>query len=373
MTHHPPPIVFREEAKPRFTITKALLPALLILLLLFLGAQQTRPFELTSAELETLRLQQEEETREMTFRFMDDAQDQVDENPDARFFSDANRILKSAQKEPTEQDSQDPVSEGNTYELKNADRLTEPKPEQLQASASPAQPATPPSQPSQNTQSREQARAEERADRENEADAQVAKDSSERPTDAEELPDEPNEPEGDDQELSVGNVPTTPGAPKPYRKLSKSELEDIREKAQEEWARMSTQPSAPSTPTFSGGSRYHNPGGQVAPNLGFSVDTAGHDLGPYLKTLVQLVKGNWRVPTIAQFEVSGVTVVSFRLHKDGRLTDATVILQSEHEPLDVSALNAINSTYKAPPMPDHIDEPWIPIKFAFYFNMRPRY
>lgn len=359
MSQPPTPYQFREEDNPRFSFNKALLPSLLLLLLLFIGFEQVRPFTLSAEEQARLEEEAEAMSREMTFRFVDAPAESMPENPDAKYFSDADRTLKS-QEQPTEEpENDDPASTGNTYELEQAQQPS-PQNQAAQPSvASPnsapaaAQPPLPPlpqadSQPEQTTAETEP----QQADEENE------------------VPDEPVEVEGERDAFESGQVPTAPGAPKPYRPLSQKERAEITERAKRDMS-LQSQLSRQQAAAPSGGNRYHNPGGRATPNLGFSIDTAGHDLGPYLRILTQLVKSNWRVPTIAQFEVSGVTVVGFKLHKDGRITDAVVLVQSEHQPLDVSALNAITNTYKAPPLPDHIDEPWIPIKFAFYFNMRP--
>ena len=105
---------------------------------------------------------------------------------------------------------------------------------------------------------------------------------------------------------------------------------------------------------------------------GLSIETSRDDLGAYFKILRQLVKGNWRVPSIARFEVSGVSAVSFRIHKNGKISHVVLSDSSSHEPLDTSSMNAIINT-SPPPLPDHVEEDWIPVRFGFYYNMRPHY
>jgi len=156
-------------------------------------------------------------------------------------------------------------------------------------------------------------------------------------------------------------------APKPYRKLSKSERLTAQKQAVKE---MNMRRSIPQQ--HREGTRFHNPKGSGAPNIGLTVETTRTDMGPYLRILRQLIKGNWRIPNIAKFEVAGVTGISFKIHKDGHFSDVKVMLSSHHEPLDVAALNAINTT-QAPPLPEHVDEEFVPIKFGFYYNTRPRY
>ena len=109
------------------------------------------------------------------------------------------------------------------------------------------------------------------------------------------------------------------------------------------------------------------------PQTGISVETSRDDIGAYLKILRQLVKGNWRIPPIGRYEVSGVAVVYFKLYKDGRITEAAVVSSSTYEELDSSALKAVTNSYQAPPLPPNVEEEWLPMKFGFYYNIRPNF
>ena len=131
----------------------------------------------------------------------------------------------------------------------------------------------------------------------------------------------------------------------------------------------SNAPTAPAAET----SRFDNPAGSSAPFLGVSVETKRSDLGPYLKILKQLIQGNWRIPNIARYEVSGVSGIFFKIRKDGTIEGVSIGHSSTFEPLDVAALNAVTNTNPAPPLPSHVEEEWIPIKFGFYYNVRPNY
>ena len=335
--------IFREEEKPKFKPGAAGLFALLLLLLLFWFTANTPLFQLSAEEIRALEAQKREQERELTFRFLDEPEDEVEhENP--RFLSDANRIRKSRQIEERPPENDDPISQGNTFELEKA---REAVTETAQSRAAVPQP---PVESPVKTAKNEPAKSSEEKTRE-----------TPDPAEEEMTRTEP-------EPVVSGNVPTDPGAPKPYRKLSSEELAEARQKARQEMTALSLQ-QARSRET----DQYHNPTGSAAPALGMSVETSRSDLGAYLKILKQLVKGNWRVPNIARFEVSGVTVIYFKIHKNGKFSDARVVSSSQHEPLDTSALNAIINTYQAPPLPDHVDEEWIPIRFAFYYNMRPRY
>jgi len=318
---------FPEAERPRFTLSQAMLMVLLIVLALMWWAESRSwsPFTLSARELAALREEQQEQERDLVFRFLN-APTIEEAPPEVDFYSDANREFLSRQDQELPPENDDPISRGDTYELEQ--RSANPVP-------LPRNPVT-------------------------------------VPTDQPPLPEvtesEATETESAQEDPSI--IPQFDGGPKPYRKPTQQEQELARKRAQKQMAIASTAPSR--GPGYDR-NQYENPMGRSAPKLGFSIDTAGHDLGPYLNKLKQLVRGHWRIPTIAQFEVSGFAVVEFKLHRDGRITDTVVRQSSRYEPLDVSAFNAIHTIHTAPPLPSHIDEEWIPIKFGFYFNMRPPY
>lgn len=325
----PKPIFWRTEPAPRFSMRQASLFALLVLLLLLWVADRARlvPLLLSPEQLQALTEMTHEKKRDLMFRFTDAPPEQ--ENPEAEFFSDADRQRRSPQIQPEPPENNDPTSIGNSMELEQA----QPEVSQLQEPA------------------------------------------PERPEIRDVAPEEP-EPVTMEEADDAGDMEAMTlmeGGPQPYRKLTKEELKDARKAALEELLKSEQMTARPPSQAPPSRAQYHNPGGAMAPLLGLTVDTQGHELGPYLKQLVQLVRGNWRVPEIARYEVSGVSVVSFRIHQDGRIENTTVIHSSGHEPLDVSSYNAVNLVHKAPPLPQHIQEPFINIRFAFYYNMRPPY
>lgn len=330
----PQQVFFRAAPRPKFNIHQSALIALIMLVLLTWWADTSGwfHFQLTPAELARIQAERERRQEELVFRFLEAPED-AEAEKDARFFSDADRLRRSAPVEETQDENEDPVSVGNSYELAQS---------QTAPSVPPATPAqAPPPEP-------------------------VAEEV--RPKD--DVADEP-EPDPSPTERNVPIMGDQPGAPKPYRRPTREEIETARRMASQQLAASQNR----NTPVVPGDAeqQYHNPQGARAERLGFSIDTAGHDLGPYLKNLIQLVRGHWRIPEIARYEVSGVAVIVFNLHQDGTITETAVLESSQHEPLDVASFNAINTIYKAPPLPAHIKEPYIPIKFSFYYNMRPRY
>lgn len=355
--------------------------ALIVLILLLGVAERQDPFRLSQEELALLKKEDAERRRDMVFRFSD-APDEDIEKDDARFQSDANREHRSMQEQSPNEDP-DPYSKGNTYELQNS---RPPSPTQ-QAQANPAQtpssqtrprPAQTPTQQAQNQPQRPPERAQQ-PDSRNPADKPEAKRQEQAAKDerAAAEPKEPQKPEEREVEAeekfdkSAGKLPVLPGAPKPYRPMSAKEMSSVREAAARE---MKVADSSEGATAGAGhAATFDNPNGSGSPLLGLTVETTRSDLGPYLKILKQLISGNWRVPNIARFEARGVTGISFNIHKDGSFSDVRVILKSGYEPLDVSSLNAINNTTPAPPLPKFVDEDVVPIRFGFYYNMRPNY
>lgn len=335
---------FRDIERPRFTLQSGTLYAVLFLLLLFLSLDQTRALniELSPEKIEELRQQQEELQRDMLFRFVDSPEDQVEPEKNVAL-SDLNRVAKSMTNEELDPQNDDPFSRGNSYELlqrneeqPTSDPETQAKPldaDQVPSEAAPSQPEEP--QPVKN---------------------------DEEEKDIPELDTEHNSEQ-------IGKMPTWAGAPRPYRPPTQEELAQANEAAKQAMAKENIFRSKNKARQEK---QYDNIQGRATPSIGFSVDTAGHDLGPYLKRFVQLVRGNWRIPNIARLEASGVSVIQFRLHQNGHITHAGVFTESGFEALDTSSLNAIVNTHPAPPLPEHIKEEWIPIKFSFFYNMRPR-
>ena len=103
---------------------------------------------------------------------------------------------------------------------------------------------------------------------------------------------------------------------------------------------------------YTQGERFENPqggGGAFGPAIQF--DTKGVEFGPWVRRFVAQVKRNWFIP-YAAMSFRGHVVITFNVHKDGTLTDLTVV-----GPCDVDAFNnaaygalaASNPTYPLPP------------------------
>ena len=117
---------------------------------------------------------------------------------------------------------------------------------------------------------------------------------------------------------------------------------------------------------------FNNLGGgglqEIAPSIQF--DTKGVEFGPWLRRFVAQIRRNWFIP-YAAMTMHGHVVVTFYVHKDGRITDVTVAQPSSVDAFTLSARNAIlasNPTIALPPeYPD--DKAFFTV--TFYFNENP--
>ena len=71
-----------------------------------------------------------------------------------------------------------------------------------------------------------------------------------------------------------------------------------------------------------------------------SFDSKGVEFGPWIARFVAQVRRNWFIP-MAAMTMHGHVVVTFNVHKDGRITDVTVAKPSPIDAFTLSARNAI--------------------------------
>ncbi len=70
---------------------------------------------------------------------------------------------------------------------------------------------------------------------------------------------------------------------------------------------------------------FHNPqGGLTDPGATIQFDTKGVEFGPWLRRFIAQVRRNWFVP-YAAMTFRGRVVLQFNIHKDGHITDISVV------------------------------------------------
>ncbi len=117
---------------------------------------------------------------------------------------------------------------------------------------------------------------------------------------------------------------------------------------------------------------FHNPQGgeqqEVAPSIQF--DTKGVEFGPWLRRFVAQIRRNWFIP-YAAMSMRGRVVVTFFVHKDGRITDVQVLRPSPTDAFNRSAQNAILASTPTMSLPPEYPDDRAFFTVTFYFNETP--
>jgi TonB family protein len=112
-------------------------------------------------------------------------------------------------------------------------------------------------------------------------------------------------------------------------------------------------------------------GGQD-PNMGESIqfDSKGVEFGPWLARFVAQVRSNWLIPQAAM-SMRGHVVITFFVHKDGRITDVTVAQPSAVNAFTLAARNAILTSNPTVPLPPEYPDEKAFFTVTFYYNEQP--
>ncbi|MEO5895760.1 MAG: TonB family protein [Vicinamibacterales bacterium] len=123
---------------------------------------------------------------------------------------------------------------------------------------------------------------------------------------------------------------------------------------------------------YASGETFNNPQGG-APNQNFpsiQFDSKGVEFGPWLRRFVAQIKRNWFIPDAAMF-MKGHVVITFYVHKDGRITDLQVVQGATSEALNNSAFNALAASNPTLALPPEYPDSKAFFTVTFYFNESP--
>lgn len=114
---------------------------------------------------------------------------------------------------------------------------------------------------------------------------------------------------------------------------------------------------------------FKNEGSAYASLGGISINTTAWDFAPYLLDLKHRVKQHWIPPLAftALGAIHGYTVVLFRIYPDGRMEAMSVVEKEGHESLHRASENAIKGAAPFRPLPDDFPEPYLEVRFGFYY------
>ena len=200
------------------------------------------------------------------------------------------------------------------------------------------------------------------------------------PERVEEMPREVARGRGPDPDPAAGRpaeTPPEPAAPKVAEAPSSLQLPS---------ARPPTQNGASGRSATSGGSlgdalrnlqRYvqtetfdnqGGAGGQFGPEIQF--DTKGVEFGPWIRRFIAQVKRNWFIP-YAAMSMKGHVVIQFNVHKDGSITDLTVVGPSAIEPFNNAAFGALSGSNPTQPLPPEYPSDKAFFTVTFFYNETP--
>ena len=117
--------------------------------------------------------------------------------------------------------------------------------------------------------------------------------------------------------------------------------------------------------------QFENPGGsggQFGPEIQF--DTKGVEFGPWIRRFIAQVKRNWFIPYAAMSN-KGHVVVTFNVHKDGSITDLSVVGPSAVVPFNNAAYGALSSSNPTVPLPPEYPAEKAFFTITFFYNESP--
>jgi TonB family protein len=116
---------------------------------------------------------------------------------------------------------------------------------------------------------------------------------------------------------------------------------------------------------------FENPGGgggQFGPNIQF--DTKGVEFGPWIRRFIAQVKRNWIIP-YAAMSMKGHVVITFNVHKDGAITDLSVVGPCPVESFNSAALGALSGSNPTQPLPPEYPSDKAFFTVTFFYNETP--
>lgn len=118
--------------------------------------------------------------------------------------------------------------------------------------------------------------------------------------------------------------------------------------------------------------RFDNPQGGLDQNdAAISFDSKGVDFGPWLSRFVAQVKRNWLIPQAAM-TMRGRVVLTFYVHRDGRITDLKVIRPSDIGSFNTAAFQALVQSNPTLRLPAEYPDDKVLFTVTFFYNERPQ-
>jgi len=116
---------------------------------------------------------------------------------------------------------------------------------------------------------------------------------------------------------------------------------------------------------------FDNPqggGGSFGPWIQF--DSKGVEFGPWIRRFVAQIKRNWFIP-YAAMSMHGHVVLTFYVHKDGRISDLTIVKPSAVEASNNAAYNALVASNPTQSLPPEYPADKALFTVTFFYNESP--
>lgn len=119
--------------------------------------------------------------------------------------------------------------------------------------------------------------------------------------------------------------------------------------------------------------------GQAGGEKGFAKDgpisfeSSWFDWGEYAESMVSKIRVNWynNMPQIIQTGLKGVVFIRITIHRDGRISDVTILSSSGVPPYDFAAKKALELSSPLNPLPKDFPNDTERVTFGFFYNQEP--
>lgn len=104
-----------------------------------------------------------------------------------------------------------------------------------------------------------------------------------------------------------------------------------------------------------------------------SFETKWFNWGDYAVSMVSRIRVNWysQMPPIIRTGLKGVVTIRFTIHRDGRISDVSVMESSGVPPYDYAARKAIEMSSPLNPLPKEFPNPTERVVAMFFYNSHP--
>lgn len=104
-----------------------------------------------------------------------------------------------------------------------------------------------------------------------------------------------------------------------------------------------------------------------------SFETEWYDWGEYAQSMVSKIRLHWygNMPDLIRTGLKGVVTIRFTIHRDGRITDITLLQTSTTPPYDFAARKAIELASPLNPLPRDFPNATERVTAMFYYNSTP--